>query len=90
MALTVTIFTLDQDAQDVVAGVLSLVGNKIVIQPSDRKNERLLRSIAAETIYTPDPIDPLREPEAFLQKLHMAYRSPYLRASHAEPTKEVR
>lgn len=76
--LQVTVYSVDENANDLELGTLRLQGDSI--RASTPTVEKLLKQplyLGRETIYPEDA-------ERFLQNLHRQYRNPYLRVSEAE------
>ena len=77
MKLTVDIYALNRDAEDVKVGEILFDGKRITAAGE----EPLMKRIASVPIVAKgERIDPDKEPERFVRNLWQEYRSPYLRA----------
>ncbi len=75
---TVIVMGLDEEANYVEQGRISLVNNKIVF--SDDSMTYIARTPLS---FEFDTIDPVKEPERFLRSLYLEYRSLYCTARKA-------
>ncbi len=88
MGLKVTLYGLDNDANDIELGTIEWNGARWLLQPEgDSLLLQTLRDpIAIESASGFQPLRARDEPEEFLRQLHREFKSAYLRASKAVET----